>query len=123
VLAAAAAILLAGVIYITTDKGRIEIRTDVDDVDVVMSRGGNEVKTIDLATGSQVTWMPSGNYTISLKQDRNDVQIAPNGFTLSRWGKLKEAKEFLAVMDAGKFGQLFDMCSSWAKQFATRGSS
>jgi serine/threonine protein kinase len=33
VLAAAAAILLAGVIYVTTDKGRIEIRTDVDDVD------------------------------------------------------------------------------------------
>jgi uncharacterized protein (TIGR03067 family) len=87
VLAAAAATLLAGVIYITTDKGRIEIRTDVNDVDIVVSQGGNEVKTIDLATGSQIKWMPSGDYTISLKQDRNDIQITPSGFTLSRWGK------------------------------------
>jgi uncharacterized protein (TIGR03067 family) len=87
VLAAAAAILLAGVIYITTDKGRIEIRTEVDDLDVVVSQGGEEIKTIDLATGSHVTWMPSGDYTISLKQDRNDIQINPSGFTLSRWGK------------------------------------
>jgi len=86
-LAAAAAILLAGVIYITTDKGRIEIRTEVGDVDVVVSHGGREIKTIDLATGSQVTWMPSGEYTISLKQDRNDIIITPSGFTLSRWGK------------------------------------
>jgi hypothetical protein len=87
VITAAAAILLAGVISITTDKGRIEIRTEVDDVEVVVSQGGKEVVTIDLATGSQVAWMPSGNYTISLKQDRNDIQIIPSGFRLSRWGK------------------------------------
>jgi uncharacterized protein (TIGR03067 family) len=86
-LAAAAAILLAGVIYITTDRGRIEIRTHVHDVDVVVSHGGKAVKTIDLATGSHVTWMRSGDYTISLKQHRNDIQISPNGFTLSRLGK------------------------------------
>jgi uncharacterized protein (TIGR03067 family) len=87
VLAAAAAILIAGVIYIATDKGRIEIRTEVDDVDIVVSQGGKDIRTIDLATGSQVTWIPSGDYTISLKQDRNDIQITPNGFMLSRWGK------------------------------------
>jgi len=86
-LIATAAILLAGVIFITTDKGRIEIRTEVNDVEVVVSQDGKEIETIDLATGSQVKWLPSGDYRISLKQDRNDIQITPNGFKLSRWGK------------------------------------
>jgi uncharacterized protein (TIGR03067 family) len=33
---------------------------------------------------------------------------------------LKAAREFLAVMDEGKFGQLFDMSASWAKRSTSR---
>jgi uncharacterized protein (TIGR03067 family) len=83
----AAATLLASVIFVTTDKGRIEITSDVDDVEVVVRQGGKEIKTIDLQTGSQVTWLPSGDYEISLKQNRNDIDLDRDGFTLSRWGK------------------------------------
>ena len=36
---------------------------------------------------------------------------------------LKAANEFLAVMDAGTFGQLYDMSASWAKQKTTRGKT
>ena len=36
---------------------------------------------------------------------------------------LKAANEFLAVMDAGTFGQLYDMCASWAKRQTTRGKT
>ncbi|HUG18350.1 MAG TPA: protein kinase, partial [Planctomycetaceae bacterium] len=83
----AAAVILAGVIFVVSDRGQIEITTHVDDVEVVVTHGGKEITTIDLQTGSKVTWLPSGEYRLELKQDRNDVELLPQQITLSRWGK------------------------------------
>ena len=87
-LAAAAAILLAGVvIYVTNDKGRVEIRSERDDVEFVILKNGAEIRAIDLQTGTQVTWLPSGEYDIVLRQGNDYIRLDQKGFKLSRWGK------------------------------------
>ena len=86
-LAAAALILLGSVVYVTTDKGQLRIESNTDDVQVVVSRGGEEVEVIDLKTGSKVRRLRSGEYDIRLKGDRTDVKLDRGGFTLSRWGE------------------------------------
>ena len=82
------AALLAGVIFVQTSKGRVEILSEVDDVEVVIKQGGEQIDFFDATTGSQVKWLPSGEYEIKLKGNRNDVEIEGNIFKLSRWGKV-----------------------------------
>lgn len=84
---AGAAFLLAGLIVILTDKGRLEIRSERDDVDFVIMQNGQVFRTIDLQTGSQVTWLPSGDYDIALKQGNSFINLDQKGFRLLRWGK------------------------------------
>lgn len=86
-LATTAAILLAGVIFITTDKGRVEIRSERDDVELVIRQNGAEIKAIDLQTGTQVIWLPSGEYNVVLRDGNDYINLEKNGFKLSRWGK------------------------------------
>jgi uncharacterized protein (TIGR03067 family) len=84
---AGAAILLAGVIVILGDKGRFEIRSERDDVEFAILQNGQLFKTIDLQTGSQITWLPSGDYEIALKQGNSFTNLDQKGFRLARWGK------------------------------------
>jgi len=83
---AALSVLMFGIIYVATDKGRLRIESNVDDVQVVVSKNGQEVEVIDLKSGSTVKRLPSGDYDIKLKGDRTDVKLDKSGFTLSRWG-------------------------------------
>ena len=87
VAAAALFALLAGVIFVQTDKGRIEIQSDVDDIEVAIKQGGKVIEIIDAQTGSQIKWLSSGKYDVELKGDRNDIEISKDGFKLTRWGK------------------------------------
>jgi WD40 repeat protein len=51
-------------------------------VEIVGKRG--VIKVLDLDTGSEVQRLPSGEYSIRLKGNRNDVQLTQDGFTLKR---------------------------------------
>lgn len=86
--AAGLLVLLAGVIFVQTDKGRVEIQSEVNDAEVVIKQGGNQIDVFDTRTGSQIKWLPSGKYEIQLKGDRNDVDITGNNFKLSRGGNV-----------------------------------
>ena len=88
VLCMGVAALLAGVIFVQTSKGRVEIQSEVDGVEVVIKQGGEQIDVIDITTGSQVTLLPSGDYELKLNGDRNDVEIKGGNFKLSRWGKV-----------------------------------
>jgi WD40 repeat protein len=100
-LASAAAILLAGVVYIATDNGVMKIETNVDDVQVVLSKGGVEFEVIDLKTYSKVQRLPSGEYKVTLKGNTTGV-VFQDGFTMTRWGqvtvKVTRAPEVAAVI-------------------------
>lgn len=80
-------VLFAGVIFVQTDKGQIEIRSEVDDVKVVIRKGGSEIEVVDAQTGSRFTWFPSGNYEVGLKGNRNDVVLEGSSIVVRRWGR------------------------------------
>ena len=79
--------VFAGLIVIVTDQGRIEIQSEVADVEVVVTQGGKAVTVFDRQTGSQVKWLPSGTYDVQVQGNRNDIELSRHGFALSRWGK------------------------------------
>ena len=75
---------LAGVIYVVTDQGTLQITSKVDDVEIIVSKDGTQVAVMDLATGSAVKRLPSGEYDIRLKDKRNDIKLDKGGFKLTR---------------------------------------
>jgi serine/threonine protein kinase len=85
--ASAAALVLAGIIYVATDKGRLRIEGDVEDVQVVISKSGKEVEVIDLKSGSVVKRLASGQYAVKLQGNRTDVGLTKEAFTITRWGE------------------------------------
>ncbi len=82
--AAAIIALLASVIFVVTDNGTFEIKSEFDDIEIVVSKGGEEFTVIDLATDSRVQRLPSGEYKVSLR-GRSDLELNKRGFTLKRW--------------------------------------
>jgi uncharacterized protein (TIGR03067 family) len=84
---AAAVLLVRGVIYFATDNGRLRVDGDVDDVELVISKGGKEYDVVDLKNGTRVKSLPTGDYQIALKGDRADVKLDKDAFTISRAGE------------------------------------
>jgi serine/threonine protein kinase len=85
--ASTAALVLAGIIYIATDNGRLRIEGDVEDVQVVISKSGKEVEVIDLKSGSIVKRLASGEYAVKLQGNRTDVGLSKEAFTITRGGE------------------------------------
>ena len=82
------AALLCGAIVVMTNRGRVEIQSGVDNVKVIVSQGGREIKVLDVDTGTSVYWLPSGDYQVSVSGDgAADVTIGPNTVTIARFGK------------------------------------
>jgi uncharacterized protein (TIGR03067 family) len=86
-IAAAALILVFGVINVFAGKGRLKIESSVDDVQIVVTKDGQEIETIDLKTGSIVKPLPSGDYQIKLKGDRTDVTLDRTRLVIRRWNE------------------------------------
>ena len=76
------------VIALITDRGRLEIQSEVDDVKVIVTQDGEEARIVDLSTGSQVTWLPTGEYELRLLGNDNKVVLDQDGFKMSRLGKV-----------------------------------
>ncbi|MBC8116121.1 MAG: DUF4019 domain-containing protein, partial [Candidatus Saccharimonas sp.] len=81
-------LLLAGVIVVTSNRGRLEIHSEVEDVKVSVTKGGEQVEVFDLKTGSQMKWLPSGEYELQVVGKGNDVKLDKAGFTMSRLGQV-----------------------------------
>ena len=87
------AALLAGLIYIETDKGTLVIDSVDDSVNVTISKALNsngtdyvKFRVVDTVTGSNVVRLPSGAYEVSLEDKSNEYKLNEGGFTLSRGG-------------------------------------
>lgn len=83
----ALALLLGGVVVAISSKGRLEIRSEVDDVKVIVKQGGEQVEVFDLKTGSQMKWLPGGDYELELVGNSNDVKLDRDFVQLSRFGQ------------------------------------
>ena len=58
-------LLFGAVVFVVTDKGTFEIKSDFDDVQIVLSKGGEEFTVIDLQTDSKGNFYfaKAGQYT------------------------------------------------------------
>ncbi len=97
--AGAMSVLAAGVIYVTTNRGTLEIEAVDDSVQVVISRVASdglnengeravEVKFVDTVSGSTVRTLPSGEYSVQLLGDGTGFELSANRFVLKRGGKV-----------------------------------
>jgi serine/threonine protein kinase len=78
-----AGLLGAAVYRIATDKGGLVIETDNDDVEVVVSKGGQVVKIIDTKSGKHIT-LNSGDYELALKDGPEGLKLSPGKMTVKR---------------------------------------
>jgi uncharacterized protein (TIGR03067 family) len=81
--ASLAGLLLAGIIYIATDNGRLRIEGRLDNVQVVVTKGGKEVRVIDLKSNSEVK-LASGEYAVTLRGDNTYVKLSKQAVTITR---------------------------------------
>lgn len=79
--------LLAGVIVVVTNRGRLEIHSPFDDVKVSVKQDGQQVELVDLKSGSQVRWLPSGDYELELIGRDTEVQLDKYSLRMTRLGQ------------------------------------
>ena len=84
----AAAAMAMATLVIVTDRGRLQIQSKADDVQVVVKKEGQEVRVLDLTTGSQVFWLPTGKYELELVGEDNRVILDKSGFEMTRLGQI-----------------------------------
>ena len=84
---AAFAFILAGIIYVYTNNGMLEIVSDDEDTEVVI-RGSDGLRILDTLTGSTAKRLPSGEYLVDLKGADSDFELSKNRFVLRRGGKV-----------------------------------
>jgi WD40 repeat protein/serine/threonine protein kinase len=81
-----AALLGVMILYIRTDEGTIEIVSDDREVKVIVERGGEQVRLIDLATNQEVE-LRSGKYHLRI-EGREDLELVASDFDLRRGDKV-----------------------------------
>ena len=77
--ACAAAVLfaaLAGVLYVATDRGTLEITTSDPKVQVAVTQNGREVTVVDLKTQAEVK-LRAGTYGLEIRGENADVRVTP----------------------------------------------
>ena len=78
---------LAGIVYVATDQGTLEIVSHVDNVKVeVLSDKG--VKILDAGSGTTIYRLRSGDYEINVVGDQTRVALDKSGFKITRGGKV-----------------------------------
>jgi WD40 repeat protein/serine/threonine protein kinase len=73
----------AAVYRFQTDQGELVIETDNDDVEVVVKQGGKVVTIIDTKSGKHVT-LNSGDYELTLKDDKEGLKLSSAKMTVKR---------------------------------------
>ncbi len=93
--AAALGLVLAGVVFVETDKGTLVIESVDDTVKIIISQGPDETgstylktRVIDTITGSEVKQLPSGEYKLTLASVGNEFELNQSGFVLRRGTKV-----------------------------------
>ena len=79
---------LAGVVYVATDQGTLEITSHVDDVQIEIRTESGSVRVVDVPSGSSIERLRSGDYSIRVVGDRTNVLLSNNAFKIKRGDKV-----------------------------------
>ncbi|HEV3339570.1 MAG TPA: bifunctional serine/threonine-protein kinase/formylglycine-generating enzyme family protein [Pirellulales bacterium] len=80
------ALVAAAVIYVQTDRGTLEIKSDDDEVKVRVERDGKLITLVDLKANKEIK-LRSGTYDVALGDADQDLALDADEFTLRRGGK------------------------------------
>ncbi|OYV89112.1 MAG: hypothetical protein B7Z73_07220, partial [Planctomycetia bacterium 21-64-5] len=86
VLGCLAALLAASVIYVQTDRGTLEVKSDDDEVKVRIEQDGKLITLVDLKANKEIR-LRSGTYDVALGDTEQDLALDADEFTLRRGGK------------------------------------
>lgn len=78
--------LLASVIYVQTDRGTLEIKSDDDEVNVRVEQDGKLITLVDLKANKEIR-LRAGTYQVALGDGEQDLGLDADEFTLHRGGK------------------------------------
>jgi len=77
-------LVMAVIVQVVTDKGDLRIQSEADGVVLLLSQAGRPVWRIEAEAGDSVKRLPSGEYSLQLKDSPNDLQLSTNRVVLSR---------------------------------------
>jgi uncharacterized protein (TIGR03067 family) len=86
VCAAAVTTLLAGVIFVVTTQGNFEVRSEVDGVQVTVSKDGDTFRVLDVNSGTTVFWLPSAEFQVNARGNV-DVTVSRDNVRVTWMGK------------------------------------
>jgi formylglycine-generating enzyme required for sulfatase activity len=86
ILGCLATLVAASIIYVQTDRGTLEIKSDDDEVKVRVEQDGKLITLVDLKTNKE-TRLPSGIFQVGLGEADQDLKLDADEFTLRRGGK------------------------------------
>ena len=112
-LGAAAAVFLgatlAVVYYIASDAGTLRIESHADNVTIEIVGASGIVKVVDLDTGAEVQRLPSGEYSLRIKEGPASVRLDKQGFILKRGKTVVVKAEFVDGMQPPARGGLTEL--------------
>lgn len=80
------ALVAAAVLYVQTDRGTLEIKSDDDEVKVRVEHDGKIVTVVDLKRNKEIK-LRSGTYDVELGEAKDDLVLDADEITLRRGGK------------------------------------
>jgi uncharacterized protein (TIGR03067 family) len=93
------AVLLAGVILVMTTQGNFEVRSDIDGVQVTISKGSETFRVFDVNSGTSIFWLPSAEFQVRARGDvdvavsQKDVQITWMGKQIIKIEQVPQSSE------------------------------
>ncbi len=78
----------AGIVYVATNQGTLEVTSHVDNIQIEVIGENGHVRVLDLDTGTKVVRLPTGDYSIVLSGNRNNVVIDRGQVTMKRGTKV-----------------------------------
>ncbi|MDA1018095.1 MAG: protein kinase, partial [Planctomycetota bacterium] len=79
-------LLLAGVIIVVTTQGNFEVRSEIDGVQVTVSKDGKTFRVLDANSGTTVFWLPANEFQVKARGDV-DVTVSPTNVNVTWMGK------------------------------------
>lgn len=115
---AAVITLLAGVIFVVTTQGNFEVRSDIDGVEVTVSKDGKTFRVLDVNSGTSVFWLPSEEFQVKARGDV-DVSVSHDNVRVNWMGRqvirISRASENVLLSDQER------LQGTWVAESGQRG--
>lgn len=112
--------LLAGVIIVVTTQGNFEVRSELDGVQVTVSRNGETFRVLDVNSGTSVFWLPSEEFQVTARGNV-DVSVSQQNVQVTWMGKQAIQITRTPIASAPEVSDFARIQGVWSAESITRG--